>query len=139
VTLAPGVVLTVDPAVYKDAAEEPPNDLGLYEVTQSPHDRWKFRTPMLRNVALTAPYMHNGSLSSLAEVIDFYAEGGVANPLLSPFIKPLQLDEGERAALVAFLQSLTSESVPMLIQDALDAPIGDLRKQDPHWSHVSTR
>lgn len=51
-------------------------------MTQDPNDRWKFRTPSLRNVALTRPYMHNGSLSTLADVVAFYDAGGVSNELL---------------------------------------------------------
>jgi len=126
VTLAPGVVIEIDPAVYADAAETPPNDLGLYEVTQDPGDRWKFRTPPLRNVALTSPYMHDGSLETLEDVIAFYVAGGVANPTLSPMIAPVELDGTEQAQLVSFLNALTSEDFPKLRSDALEAPVGDL-------------
>ena len=52
-----------------------PNDLGLYMVTENPKHRWLFRTPTLRNISLTAPYMHNGMFSNLDEVIRFYNKG----------------------------------------------------------------
>ncbi len=127
VTLAPGVVVTVDPASYAAASEKRPNDLGYYEVTLQPSDRWKFKTPSLRNVALTAPYMHNGSIATLEEVVDFYAQGGIENPELSPLIRPLSLNETEKAALVEFMRSLTGESVVQLMNDGMAAPIGDTR------------
>ena len=66
--LAPGTSIHYDLAAVASSAELPPTDLGRYEVTQDPNDRWKFLTPSLRNVALTRPYMHNGSLSTLADV-----------------------------------------------------------------------
>jgi len=125
VTLAPGLVVTVDPASYSAASEKRPNDLGYYEVTLKPSDRWKFKTPSLRNVALTAPYMHNGSLASLEEVVEFYANGGIENPELSPLIRPLSLSQAEKAAIVEFMRSLTGDSVVKLINDGMAAPIGD--------------
>ena len=88
-----------------------PNDLGLYRVTENPGDRWKFRTQTLRNVSLTAPYMHNGRFDTLREVIDFYDRGGVPNELLSPLIRPLNLTEREKQDLEAFLHSLTGGNV----------------------------
>ena len=126
VTLAPGVVVEIDPAVYADAAETPPNDLGLYEVTQDPDDRWKFRTPTLRNITLTAPYMHDGSIGTLEEVIRFYEAGGIPNPTQSVLLKPFTLSTAERRGLISFLSSLTSPDVPMLRADALSTPVGDL-------------
>ena len=126
VTLAPGIVVKVDPADYASAAEPPPNDLGLYEVTQNPDDRWKFRTPGLRNVALTAPYMHDGSFETLLDVVRFYNDGGIDNPELSPLIKPLGLTEQEMAQLVEFLGSLNGDSLSVLVNDGLAAPIGDV-------------
>lgn len=86
---------------------QPVNDLGRFEITQNPSDRWTFKTPSLRNVALTAPYMHDGSLASLAEVVNYYNAGGYYSPNKSPLIKPLHLAESEKSALVAFLKSLT--------------------------------
>ena len=67
--VAPGTSINYDLAAVAHSAETPPNDLGRYEVTQDPDDRWKFRTPSLRNVALTRPYMHNGSLSDRKSVV----------------------------------------------------------------------
>jgi cytochrome c peroxidase len=111
--------------VIAAAAELPPNDLGRYEVTENPEDRWKYRTPSLRNVALTAPYMHDGSLSSLREVVEFYNAGGIANELLDPALRPLGLSEEEIEDLVAFLRSLTGDNVDALVADAFAAPVGD--------------
>ncbi len=83
-------------------------DLGRYEVTKVAADKGAFRTPGLRNVAKTAPYMHDGSLKTLKDVVDFYAGGGTSNPQLDPEIKELKLSGQERADLVEFLESLTS-------------------------------
>ena len=67
----------------------------------------KFRVPTLRNVALTAPYMHDGSLASLEQVIDHYARSGRKHPHQDSRLRPLALWQTERADLVAFLRSLT--------------------------------
>jgi cytochrome c peroxidase len=94
----------------------PGNDQGLFEVTQNPADQGKFRTPTLRNVALSAPYMHDGSIATLAEVIDHYVAGGRAaqngepSPLRDIRIRPFSLSESDKQALIAFLESLTDES-----------------------------
>ncbi len=125
VMLAPGISVVVQAATIAASSETPPNDLGRYEVTLDPADRWRFRTPSLRNVELTAPYMHDGSLRSLDDVVAFYDAGGVPNEGLDPRIRPLGLDAGERADLVAFLRSLTGSEVPTLVRDAFAAPIGD--------------
>lgn len=135
ILVAPGVVLEVDRAVIEQVGEPPPTDVGRYEVTQNPNDRWKYKTPSLRNVALTAPYMHNGSLGTLREVVDFYDRGGVSNELLDPLIRPLGLSETEKEDLVAFLQSLTGGNVDTLVADAFAAPVGDVGKGDPSWVH----
>jgi cytochrome c peroxidase len=84
-----------------------PNDLGRFEVTLDPADRWAFKTPSLRNVALTGPYMHDGSFTTLAEVVDYYDAGGFDSPNKSDLVKPLHLDDGEKRALLAFLKALT--------------------------------
>jgi cytochrome c peroxidase len=85
-------------------------DMGRYEVTKKEEDRGAFRTPTLRNIALTAPYMHDGSLPTLKEVVDFYVGGGTSNPHLDKEIKALsQLTKQDRADLVAFMESLTGE------------------------------
>ena len=125
VQVAPGIAFEVDAARIGQVAETRPGDLGLYEITQNPADRWKYRTPSLRNVALTAPYMHNGGLASLREVVEFYNRGGVPNETLDPRIQPLNLGREEVDALVAFLESLTSRQVPALVSDAWTAPVGE--------------
>jgi cytochrome c peroxidase len=84
-------------------------DAGRYEVTGETRRFGAFRTPSLRNVALTAPYMHDGSIATLEDVVQFYDQGGHANPNLDPVIRPLGLIAAERDALVAFMRSLTSE------------------------------
>jgi len=86
-------------------------DVGLYGVTKEPPDRGKFRTPSLREIALTAPYMHNGGLPTLEAVVDFYDRGGGSHANKSPLLRPLGLDEGEKRALVEFLKALTGEPV----------------------------
>ena len=84
-------------------------DLGRFSQTKIETDRGGFRTPSLRNVAKTAPYMHDGSLKSLKEVIDFYIGGGSSNPQLDKEIKPLILSAQEKQDLIEFLESLTGE------------------------------
>jgi cytochrome c peroxidase len=125
VQVAPDTVLSFDPAVIAASAEPPPNDLGRYEITLDPADRWKYRTPTLRNVALTAPYMHDGALATLGDVVAFYDAGGVPNPGLDSRIRPLGLSETQRRDLVAFLEALTGRDVDLLVADALAAPVGD--------------
>jgi cytochrome c peroxidase len=133
VQIAPGTYLEVDRKIIERVGEAKPSDLGLYEVTQNPADRWRYRTPTLRNLALTAPYMHDGSLGTLADVIEFYDRGGEPNPELSPFLRPLGLNLTEKGDLLAFLQSLTGEGVDTLLADAFAAEIGDPQPGDPHW------
>ncbi len=135
VQLAPGVYTELDTSVIKSVSRPRENDLGLYEVTEDPNDRWKYRTPSLRNVALTAPYMHNGSLLTLRDVIEFYNQGGIPNELLSPLIRPLNLTDTEIDDLAAFLKSLTGGNVSILVEDAFAAPIGDISADDPNWAH----
>ena len=125
VQVAPGVYVEVAATVITAVAETKPNDLGRYEVTQKPEDRWKYKTPSLRNVSLTAPYMHNGTFATLQQVVEFYNRGGIANENLDPLIKPLNLTALEIADLTAFLESLTGDNVKELVADAFAAPIGD--------------
>ncbi|MBZ5719447.1 MAG: c-type cytochrome [Acidobacteriia bacterium] len=88
-------------------------DPGLYAVTKKESDRGLFRTPSLRNIALTAPYMHDGSLKDLKQVMDFYIGAGNSNPNLDKEIHTLDFLTGqERADLVAFLNSLTGQIPP---------------------------
>ena len=86
---------------------EPP-DLGRFEFTGIEEDKGRFKTPTLRNVTLTAPYMHDGSIASLEEVIEFYNRGGQPNPSLDPTIRPLNLSAQEKSDLIAFLRSLSA-------------------------------
>lgn len=81
-------------------------DVGRHEQTRNPRDWGAFRTPSLRNSARTPPYMHDGGLATLEQVVDFYSAGGIPNPNLSPLIRPLNLHEQEKAALVAFLRAM---------------------------------
>lgn len=135
IVVAPGVTLDVASDVIATVSESRQNDLGRYEITQDPRDRWKYRTPTLRNVALTSPYMHDGSLSTLSEVVAFYNLGGVPNEVIDPLIRPLHLSEQEGRDLVAFLESLTGDNVELLVADAFAAPVGDLTRADPNWAH----
>lgn len=87
------------------------NDLGREAIVSSPGMTGAFKTPGLRNTLLTAPYMHNGSLGSLEEVIRFYNKGGEQSAGRSKLIEPLKLNELEIQALVAFLGALTDPVV----------------------------
>jgi cytochrome c peroxidase len=101
------------------AGAYPAGNTGLYELTGEPADMGRFRAPTLRNVAVTAPYMHDGSVETLEEVIRIYEAGGRliedgpwagdgrSSPLKSGLIPGFALTDDERADLVAFLESLT--------------------------------
>lgn len=122
VQLAPGQFVDVERhLIDRVSVQRTRNDLGLYETTQDPADRWKYITPSLRNIALTAPYMHNGSLSTLEEVVAFYDRGGEPNEVLDPLITPLGLSAKDKRALVAFLKTLTGDSIAALVGDAFHA------------------
>lgn len=84
-------------------------DVGRYAVTREPSSWGAFVIPSLRNVALTAPYMHDGSLATLEEVVEFYSQGGIANPNLDPVMERRNFTDQERADLVAFLRALTTD------------------------------
>jgi cytochrome c peroxidase len=86
-------------------------DLGRFEITKLEKDTGAFKTPTLRNLADTAPYMHDGSEKTLEEVVAFYDRGGEKNPQLDGRIHPLGLTSAERADLVAFLNALNGEKV----------------------------
>lgn len=100
----------------------PPDNTGVYEITRKPTDMGRFKAPTLRNIALTAPYMHDGSIATLEEAIAHYQAGGRTidsgaytgvgrqNPLKSHFISGFELNEQEKQDLLAFLRSLTDES-----------------------------
>jgi len=101
----------------------PADNTGLYDMTGNRRDMGRFKAPTLRNIVVTAPYMHDGSLATLDEVIDHYARGGrklIAgeyigdgrlSPFKSEFIRGFELDEQERSDLLAFLNTLTDERV----------------------------
>ncbi len=85
-------------------------DAGRARVTDLPEDFAKFKIPTLRNIEFTAPYMHDGSVNSLEEVIDHYNKGGENNEEQSPLIKPMNLTDEEKSNLLAFLKTLSDES-----------------------------
>ena len=100
----------------------PENDIGLAEISLQLKDTGRFRAPTLRNISISAPYMHDGSMASLADVLDFYAAGGRniesgihqgdgrLNPLKSAFIKGFEMNEKDKKDLISFLESLTDQS-----------------------------
>jgi cytochrome c peroxidase len=90
-------------------AKDPKNpDLGRYVVTKNSRDMGAFKTPTVRDAALRAPYLHDGSERTLESLIEFYNRGGGPDPNLDPLMVPLGLTSGEIQALVAFIKSLTS-------------------------------
>ena len=97
-------------------------DAGRYEVTGAEGDRGRFKTPTLMNVSLSAPYMHDGSLRTLEEVVEFYSRGGVENPAwpLDVEMKKLDLSPAEKEDLVAFLRALTGKTTRVDIPEPLD-------------------
>ena len=99
-------------------AKEP--DLGRYMITKDDKDQGAFKTPTIRNVALTAPYMHDGSQQTLEEVVEWYDKGGHPNEHLSDKIKKLELTKQEKADLVAYMKALTGE-FPKVRTDRLPA------------------
>jgi cytochrome c peroxidase len=99
---------------------------GRGAVTMAANEVGAYKTPTLRDVALTAPYMHDGSISTLGEVIDYYDEGGTPHPNLSDKMTKLGLTDQEKADLVAFLESLTGT----IIEAGLDAN----DKEEEQWS-----
>jgi cytochrome c peroxidase len=81
-------------------------DEGRSVVTGRLEDRGAFKTPTLREIVRTAPYMHDGSALTLADVVEFYDKGGMANPGLDPELRPLHLTNTEKNAVLSFLESL---------------------------------
>ena len=84
-------------------------DPGRFAVTGKEKDRGAFKTPTLREITKTAPYMHDGSLADLEEVIEFYNRGGNPNPHLDPELRPLDLTAEEIKSLLAFLRALNGD------------------------------
>ena len=122
VEVAPGVTYPMRREAIEAVGAPAEPDLGRYEVTEDPDDRWKFRTAPLRNVALTAPYMHDGHLATLHDVIAFYDRGGPGHALQDARVRPLGLSTQEKADLEAFLRSLTSPDLACLVREARIAP-----------------
>ena len=91
--------------LYEDYA-----DLGRFRLTNNENDRARFKVPTLRNIELTAPYMHDGSIKSLEAVILHYESGGKNQPNKSELIQPIILTDAERNDLILFLKTLTDET-----------------------------
>ena len=98
----------IDQLALQDAEA---SELGRFLVTRQRKDLGAFKTPQLRNVALTAPYMHDGSEKTLADVIAYYDRGGNPNPFLDGGMRPLGLTDAERADLVELMKTLTSDDL----------------------------
>ena len=98
--------------------DKPAADLGRFTVTQDALDKGAFKTPTVRNVTLTAPYMHDGSIATLEEVVEWYDKGGHPNPNLSDKIRPLKLTPEEKSDLVAFMKACTGQT-PSVAVDRL--------------------
>lgn len=118
VQLAPGVFIDISEESLASVSEPLQTDMGRYEVTKRAADRWAYRTPSLRNVAITAPYMHDGSLATLEAVIDYYDRGGIDNPGKDALIAPLQLSPVDKQNLAAFLRTLTGDNTALLAREA---------------------
>lgn len=104
---------------YRNLREDP----GLYALTKEDGDWGLFRTPSLREVGQTGPYMHNGIFGTLEEVVEFYNQGGGNSPNKDPLLSPLNLTDQEKAALVAFLRSLDSEPVAVEVPEEVISQI----------------
>jgi cytochrome c peroxidase len=89
-------------------------DLGRYMLTKNPEEVGAFKTPTLREISRTAPYMHDGRFATLEEVVEFYDRGGIANPYLDNNVIPLDLTSEEKRDLVAFLRALNGEGWPQV-------------------------
>jgi cytochrome c peroxidase len=97
-------------------------ELGRFIVTRQPKDLGAFKTPGVRDIALTAPYMHDGSEATLLDVVNFYDRGGEPNPYLDGGIVPLKLTKQEKQDLVAFMESLTGQGEGSPTRAELQAP-----------------
>ena len=99
-------------------ANQPKPDEGRFAVTKDPQDWGKFKTPTLRDIAKTAPYMHDGSLQTLEEVVDLYDKGGTKNKNLDEKIKPLKLAAAQKSDLIEFLKALDGTSLKVAPPDS---------------------
>ena len=118
VDLGGGLIVEMPRMQVNEVLTPPEQDRGRYEVTLDPTDLWRYKTPSLRNVALTAPYMHNGALLTLEAVIDYYDQGGTQSEGQDPKVSPLHLTQDEKRALLAFLSSLTGDNVQLLAKES---------------------
>ena len=84
------------------------HDIGRHAISENDIDTGAFKTPTIRNVSLTAPYMHDGSVATLEEVVEWYNKGGHPHKHLSTKIKPLNLNDQEETDLVEFMKACTS-------------------------------
>ena len=100
-------------------------DTGRFVVSGREGDRYAFRVPTLRNVALTAPYMHDGSLATLRDVVDFYDGGNGGDPQRDPRLRRLNLADVQKKQLIYFLESLSSDNVQSLAKQARAGFVGD--------------
>jgi len=98
--------------LLKEEDEELYNEYMALKQTGEEKDKGAFKTPTVRNVALTGPYMHDGSQKTLEEVVEWYAKGGHPNPHLSDKIKKLELTNQDKADLVAFMKEGLSGTLP---------------------------
>lgn len=99
---------THNTGVAWDPVRKSLSDLGRFEVTGKDADRGAFKTPTLREIARTAPYMHDGSLATLEDVVDFYEPGGRANPYLDQEIRSIRFTADQKKDLLGFLRSLSA-------------------------------
>ncbi|HWY24736.1 MAG TPA: cytochrome c peroxidase [Nevskia sp.] len=118
-------------ALDKLALQTDMSELGRFIVTRNRGDIGAFKTEQLRNVGITAPYMHDGSLHTLWDVVDHYNKGGEANPYLDGAIEPLNLSEDEINDLVAFLFSLTDQRFAAQNEAALREQQAQAAKKRP--------
>jgi cytochrome c peroxidase len=94
-------------ALYANNGVNGQGDPGLMQITHRPRDRGKFKVPTLRNIALTAPYMHDGRMATLAEVLEHYSHGGSHGPTQDARVHPIEFSAAERDDLLTFLDSLS--------------------------------
>ena len=117
-TIGPNYALFTDDDFHNTGQGVGPDgeftDLGRFEVTKRESDKGAFKTPTLRNVAISGPYMHDGKLKTLKDVVDFYAGGGNSNPYLDKRMSAIHLSGSDRTDLVEFMKSLTGETPPNL-------------------------
>lgn len=117
-TIGPDYALFTDDAFHNTGEGVGPDgeftDEGRFEVTRRESDKGAFKTPTLRNVAVSGPYMHDGKLKTLKDVVDFYAGKGNSNPYLDERMSAIQLSGRDREDLVEFMKALTGEMPPNL-------------------------